>query len=63
MKDMKRVIQISLDIIVDCECDGEEYAEDITNELEGNGFVVISAGFHGDVTESYKEHYANLLEN
>lgn len=63
MKDNKRVIQISLDIIVDYECDGEEYAEDIANELEGNGFIVVGAGFQGDMTELYKEQYSNLLED
>lgn len=63
MNSKKRVIQIGLDIIVDCECDGEGYAEDITNELERRGFRVVGAGFQEDLTELYKEQYPNLLED
>lgn len=55
MKRNKRVIQISLDIIVDCECDGFALAEDASKELERHGFEVIGAGFQEDMTEYYEE--------
>lgn len=63
MKDNKRVIQISLDLVVGCKCDGEECAEDVANELERLGFRVVGAGFQEDLTELYKEQYSNLLED
>ena len=57
----KRVVQISLDLIVGCECNGEEYAESIANELERTGFKVVGAAFQEDMTEVYEEQYSNLL--
>ena len=62
MKRKKRVIQISLDIFVDFECDGFVLAEDASKELERHGFEVIGAGFQDDMTECYKEQYPELLE-
>ena len=53
MKDY-RVVQISFDIVVDCDCDGTELAGKIAEELEGVGYEVIGSGFEADVTEYYK---------
>lgn len=58
----KRVIQINLDLIVGCECNGDEYAEGIANELEKLGFKVVGAAFQEDMTEVYEEQYSNLLD-
>lgn len=62
MDNKKRVIQISLDIIVGSECDGMELADNVADELNRRGFRVIGAGFQEDMTEIYQEQYANLLE-
>ena len=59
---IKRVKQISLDILVGSETDGEELAEIVSNELERRGFRVVGAGFQDDMTDVYKEHYPKLLE-
>ena len=59
---MKRVKQISLDILVGPEADGEELAETVANELERRGFKVIGAGFQEDMTDAYKEYFPQLLE-
>ena len=59
----KRVVQISLDIVVGIDCDGIELTYDVTNELNRRGFKVIGADFKEDMTEVYKEHYSNLLED
>ncbi len=57
----KRVVQISLDIVVSCECDGVELADDVAEELERRGFRVVGAGFQEDMTDEYTEHYPELL--
>ena len=62
MENKKRVLQISLDILVGPECDGEELAENVANELERRGYRVVGAGFQDDMTECYKEHYTELLK-
>lgn len=59
---MNRVKQISFDIVVDSDVDGEELAEDIANELEGIGYRVLGAGFKDDLTEEYKEYFPKMLE-
>lgn len=59
---MKRVKQISLDIVVGSETDGEELAETIANELERRGYRIVGAGFQDDMTDVYKEHYPQLLK-
>jgi hypothetical protein len=63
IKDDKRVIQISLDIVVGRKCDGMELADDIRDELNRRGFTVIGAGFQEDMTECYQEHYPELLKD
>ena len=57
----KRIIQISLDIIVDKDCDGDIVSYDVTNELNKRGFKVIGAGFQEDMTEVYEKCYPNLI--
>lgn len=58
----KRVVQISLDILVGYNCDGMNLADDVADELERNGYTVLGAGFQEDMTEIYNEQYPNLLE-
>lgn len=55
MESKKRVVQVSLDIVVGCQCDGEDLAEQIADELETRGYRVVGAGFKDDVTVYYKE--------
>lgn len=62
MDDKKRVIQISLDIVVGDECDGMELADDIADELNRRGFRVVGAGFQEDMTGIYKEQYPELIK-
>ena len=59
---MKRVRQISLDVLVGPDVDGEELAEQVANELERRGYRVIGAGFQDDLTDVYAEHFPKLLE-
>lgn len=59
---MKRVKQISLDILVGPETDGEELAETVANELERRGFRIVGAGFQDDMTDVYEESYPQLLK-
>ena len=57
---MKRVKQISLDILVDDTVDGAEIADEIDKFLEKSRFTVVGYGFNGDVTEVYKKYYSKL---
>ncbi len=59
---MNRVKQISFDIVVGPDVDGEEFAEDIANELESIGYRVLGAGFQCDLTDEYQEHFPQMLE-
>ena len=61
MNDKKRVVQISLDIVVGCECDGAELADDVRDELNRRGFTVVGAGFQADMTELYEKQYPELV--
>ena len=54
MKDY-RIVQVSFDIVVDCECDGTDLAGKLAEELENNGYEVVGSGFQADVTETYKQ--------
>ena len=58
---MKRVKQISLDVLVGPEVDGESLALDIQVELERRGFRILGAAFQEDMTEIYEESYPDLL--
>ena len=59
----KRVLQISLDIVVGCKCDGYELCDDVMDELNKRGFKVVGADFQDDMTETYEEQYPELLED
>jgi hypothetical protein len=53
----KRVLQISLDVLIDESIDGEDLARTIRTELEehGLGLTILGAGFQCDLTEEYKK--------
>ena len=57
---MKRIKQISLDILVYNDVDGCELAEEIADFLEENGYGVIGAGFQEDMTDKYRGVLLNL---
>ena len=57
----KRVLQISLDIVVGCECDGYELADTVLAELNRRGFNVIGASCVGNMTDEYTKHCPELL--
>ena len=53
----KRVIQISIDIIInENESYDRQMEEDIVNALENQGYAVASIGFVNDMTEDYKDY-------
>ena len=60
---MKRVKQISIDILVDDDKDGCVLAEQIAKDLENEGHVVLGSAFQEDLTEEYKKGYPELLED
>ena len=53
----KRVLQVSLDILIDESIDGEDLAQTIRTELEeyGLGLTILGAGFQCDLTEEYSK--------
>ena len=57
---MKRVKQISVDIMVDGKVDGCELAEQIAKDLENEGHIVLGSAFQEDMTEEYKLYYPEL---
>ena len=59
---MKRVKQISLDILVDAEVDGNDLSEEIAQALEGLSFVVLGSDFNDDLTDAYNEYFPKMLE-
>lgn len=59
----KRVLQISLDIVVGCDCDGYDLADEALAELNKRGFNVVGAGFQEDMTDEYIEYYPHLIED
>lgn len=59
---MKRVKQISLDILVDENVDGCELAEMIADFLEKNRYTILGAGFQEDMTDVYKNEYGYNME-
>lgn len=53
----KRVVQYSMDILIENEEDNEVDLEELIAEsLEEKGVYVISVGFNDDLTETYKEN-------
>lgn len=57
----KRVLQIRLDIVVDCDCDGYDLADEVMAELNRRAFNVVGASFSTDVTEFYERYYPDLI--
>ena len=51
---MKRVKQISFDILVDEGVDGMNLADEVSDFLETNGYRILGAGFQEDMTEFYE---------
>ena len=51
---MKRVKQISFDILVDEDVDGMNLADEVSDFLEANGYRILGVGFQEDVTEFYE---------
>ena len=49
----ERVKQISLDVVVGPETDGEELANQIKEELETRGYTIFGVGFNADLTNEY----------
>ena len=62
MESKKRVLQISLDIVVGPECDGVELADDVAYELIRRGYKVVGASFQEDMTECYEANYPEAFE-
>ena len=60
---MKKVKQISLDIVVSDSVDGYVLAEKVRSLLEQKGYKVVGAGFNYDATVDYIENYSELLES
>jgi hypothetical protein len=58
---MKRVKQISLDILVDDTVDGETLAYAVADVLELKQYNVVGYGFQGDLTKVYEELYPSLV--
>jgi hypothetical protein len=53
----KRVKQISLDVLVDENTDGDQLAEEIKNFLEVNGYNILGAALAEDLTDRYAKEY------
>lgn len=59
----KRVLQISIDALVDADVDGCKLAEDIRERLDGAVDICpLGAEFVADMTEQYEESYPEMLE-
>lgn len=59
---MKKVKQISFDILVDESVDGMNLADEVADFLEANDYRVLGAGFQEDMTEIYKNEYGYNME-
>ena len=49
----KRVVQISVDVEIDAEENGDDLAEKIAENLEGSGYVVLGSAFQADMSKEY----------
>lgn len=58
---MKKVKQISIDILVDEDKDGCVLAEQIAKDLEAEGNIVLGSIFQADMTKLYERDYPELL--
>ena len=59
---MKEVKQIGLDILVDENINGSNLAEEVAHFLEENGYTVLGAMFHEDLTDVYRDEYGYSME-
>lgn len=59
---MKKVKQISFDILVDENVDGCDFAEEVADFLEAHGYKVLGAGFQEDMTDVYKNEYGYSMD-
>lgn len=55
----KRVVQISLDILVGSE--ESDFVEEVADELERHGFTVLSASFIDELTDFYQKNYPEMM--
>ena len=62
MNNNKRVLQISLDVLIGNECDGTKLAEQVDNELNCRGYRVVGSSFIDDMTECYEDDYPELIK-
>lgn len=58
----KRVVQISLDILVGENVDGFSIGDEVADELERHGFIVLGASFVDDMTDFYKRDCPEIFE-
>lgn len=60
---MKKVKQISIDILVDEFSDGCALAEIVARDLESQGNTVLGSAFQADITQEYKLDHFQLLKD
>lgn len=58
----ERVVQISLDILVGENVDGFSIGDEVADELERHGFIVLGASFVDDMTDFYKRNCPEVFE-
>ena len=58
---MRRIKQISFDVIVNENVDGYDLAEEIADFLSKNGYDVLGSSFQEDMTDLYKDVYGYIL--
>jgi hypothetical protein len=56
----KRVKRIGLEILVDESVDGDNLAEEIAEQLDGD-YAVIGSSFQEDLTEIYEKSFPDML--
>ena len=59
---MKKVVQISLDIRVDEDMNGCDFAEEIAKFLDENDYEILGTSFQDDLTDVYKNEYGYSME-
>lgn len=60
---MSRVKQISVDVLVKDDVDGEVAAKLVAEILEQNMFIVLGSQFQEDLTETYTKSYPDLIKS
>lgn len=58
-----KVLQVTLDILVGPDCNGDRLSDVINYELDRRGFTIVGSAFQGDLTESYKESNPEIFED